>query len=532
MGILNQTQNEYYNNSSNFGNYQFTSLDDIINQFMIAYIGEEKIIGKASRTDVAFHAQRAMQELSFDTFKSIKSQEIELPPSLTMILPHDYVNYTRVMWSDAAGIKHPLYPTRDTQNPFKIQQLSNGQYDFKDESNSLLINNSTFSDNLDSATNFSFSQGKNTRLRSSATSSAAVGTDLVETSGGQLIFKNFFETKFEGATKFFNHHYAVWQLLEFPSQTTMVDLKADGLATSSGTDKGPGVLRVGLTTAITGTQLAGSWGPNDIPEYDPSLGYDPSRTNPELPGKPSFNMDKGVYNLSTTQAGIGYMEFSPNDTLEEKNVYDIDISNLPLNANGKKEVYLLIVSSNGLKGVNAAASTQKVDNIEIFYDGISDDLIEGGESTTWSNYKSQTPNENVNPEVYSYDTDIYDFNMGERYGLDPQHAQVNGSFYIDNLRGLINFSSNVSGKTVILDYISDSLGTDGEMQVHKFAEEAMYKWIMYAILSTRANTPEYIVRRYQKEKFAATRQAKLRLSNIKLEEITQIFRGKSKHIKH
>ena len=43
MGILNQTQNEYYNNSSNFGNYQFTSLDDIINQFMKAYIGEEKI---------------------------------------------------------------------------------------------------------------------------------------------------------------------------------------------------------------------------------------------------------------------------------------------------------------------------------------------------------------------------------------------------------------------------------------------------------------------------------------------------------
>ena len=141
MGILNQTQNEYYNNSSNFGNYQFTSLDDIINQFMIAYIGEEKIIGKASRTDVQFHAMRALAELSFDTFKSIKSQEIELPPSLTMILPHDYVNYTRVLSVDSSGIKHPLYPTKHTQNPFKIQQLSNGQYDFKDESNSLLINN-------------------------------------------------------------------------------------------------------------------------------------------------------------------------------------------------------------------------------------------------------------------------------------------------------------------------------------------------------------------------------------------------------
>ena len=49
---------------------------------------------------------------------------------------------------------------------------------------------------------------------------------------------------------------------------------------------------------------------------------------------------------------------------------------------------------------------------------------------------------------------------------------------------------------MILKYISDSLGTDDEMQVHKFAEEAMYKSIIYAILSTRMRTPEYIVRRF------------------------------------
>ena len=41
-----------------------------------------------------------------------------------------------------------------------------------------------------------------------------------------------------------------------------------------------------------------------------------------------------------------------------------------------------------------------------------------------------------------------------------------------------------------------------------------------------------IVNRFKKEKFAAIRQAKLRLSNIKLEEITQVLRNKSKWIKH
>jgi hypothetical protein len=85
---------------------------------------------------------------------------------------------------------------------------------------------------------------------------------------------------------------------------------------------------------------------------------------------------------------------------------------------------------------------------------------------------------------------------------------------------------------VILKYISDGLGTDEEMKVHKFAEEAIYKWLMHAVLSTRRGVQEYVVARYRKEKIAATRKAKLRLSNIKLDEITQILRGKSKWIKH
>jgi hypothetical protein len=51
-------------------------------------------------------------------------------------------------------------------------------------------------------------------------------------------------------------------------------------------------------------------------------------------------------------------------------------------------------------------------------------------------------------------------------------------------------------------------------------------------MSTRANVPEYIVRRLKKEKYAEMRKAKLRLSNIKLEELTQVMRDKSKQIKH
>ena len=63
-------------------------------------------------------------------------------------------------------------------------------------------------------------------------------------------------------------------------------------------------------------------------------------------------------------------------------------------------------------------------------------------------------------------------------------------------------------------------------------EEAMYAYISHAIISTRINQPEYIVQRLKKEKSAKLRNAKIRLSNIKLDEIVQTMRGKSKWLKH
>ena len=131
MGLLNGTSQQQYYLDSNYGNYQFTSLEHIINQFMVAYVGEDKIISKVKRTDVQFHAMRALQELSFDTFKSCKSQEITVPASLTMILPQDYVNYTKISWSDSSGIKHRLYPTTcKASNPVKPQMDSDSNFLF------------------------------------------------------------------------------------------------------------------------------------------------------------------------------------------------------------------------------------------------------------------------------------------------------------------------------------------------------------------------------------------------------------------
>ena len=135
------------------------------------------------------------------------------------------------------------------------------------------------------------------------------------------------------------------------------------------------------------------------------------------------------------------------------------------------------------------------------------------------------------------ENDIYHTNRGQRYGIDPLHANSNGCFWINckpNLpgNGKIYFDSNLAGKTVTIQYISDGLADYSDMIVHKFAEEAMYKHIAHAVLNTRANVDPNIVATYKKERTAAVRNAKIRLSSIKFEEITQILRGKSKWIKH
>tara|TARA_R100000152_G_C6748433_1_gene172044 strand:- start:723 stop:1277 length:555 start_codon:yes stop_codon:yes gene_type:complete len=150
-------------------------------------------------------------------------------------------------------------------------------------------------------------------------------------------------------------------------------------------------------------------------------------------------------------------------------------------------------------------------------------------SETWKKYKGDVLSTDLNSN--DKDSELERSNSGRRYGIEPYNAQTNGGYFISNDRGRIYFTSNVSDKIVTLHYISDGISTD-DIKVHKFAEEAVYKYIAHAILSTRINTPEYLVRRFKKERFAEIRKAKLRLSNLKSEELAQAMRGKSKWIKH
>jgi hypothetical protein len=390
MGLIKETAHEYYS-GNDLGNYQFISLDHIINNFMIAYVGEGKIVPKIKRTDVAFHAQRAIQELSYDTFKSTKSQEIEIPPSLTMSLPQDYVNYVKLVWSDSAGIEHIIYPTSKTSNPNKVAQDSDGNYIFEDNLN-------------------------------------------------------------------------VNSLIQFP-----VDLIINEIIDGQ-TSFNHSLHEIGFDSTIA----TGTINQQYVPDPNP--------------------IEVGMV--------ISSIYFPVGTTITE-------VINPATSGNG----WFTFTTSNP---ANTGTVTLTNHAIQI-----------SGDSDTWNSYKSGTPSENQD----DYQDDTYWPNLGGRIGLDPVHAQGNGSFYIDEIGGKIHFSSNISGKTVILKYISDGLGKDSEAIVHKFAEEAMYKSIAYAILSTTISG-QPLAPSFQQQKSAAIRTAKLRLSNLKIEELTQIMRGKSKFIKH
>ena len=233
MGLLSTTHKDYYQ-SNELGNYQFVSLEDIINQFMVVYVGDQKIIQKASRMDIAFHAQRALAELSFDTFKSIKSYQIDIPNTLVMQLPHDYVNYTKLTWTDSAGIKHPLYPTNRTSNPFQIRQEDgSGMYEFPEE--------------LELVTNYDFTAPTNTNLKPAP---PWYRNGLPNTGNYATLFANYKieDEKLQfahrsrddhGDTSGWGHAMSAWQQIDVSDQD-YVDISAT--ATAVDVTNGPGVL--------------------------------------------------------------------------------------------------------------------------------------------------------------------------------------------------------------------------------------------------------------------------------------------------
>ena len=511
------TPSTYYN-GTNLGEYQFISLQEIIENFTAAYVGEGKLLENVLNGDIAFHAHRALQELHYDTVKSCKSQEIEVCSSLKMPLPHDYVNYVKLTWVDNAGIEHIIYPTRNTSNPFAISQADDCSYEFEDgdlkQQQDCVIESLTCSaSEIPNLYNDIFGGGLE--------QDKGPGPESVKKKGS---------TPSDGDT--------FWDLPNKAKYNYLENWKSKVDNYCSCTE----AMYTKISDRPCGEQTNYDWA-----IWDCLVGKSIAYTQYEKNGVEANDCVARFKDLVDDYIGVE----GTSEAIEKIKEASKDFATVALTSDEihKEEFYKSLVGTIVVGLFDG--SPEDIFGSYLPWDGIYDEVQNGWpedvtltssecntDSDTWSRYKTGalgTGAVAVNSAATinaSVDSDTYMSNYGKRYGLEPEYVQGNGSFYIDCMRGNIHFSSNIAGKTIILKYISDGHGTKDEAIVHKFAEEAMYKWIAYGCLGARVDTPEYVLQRLKKERFAETRKAKIRLSNIKIEEISQVFRGKSKWIKH
>lgn len=100
MGYISNYQ--YYTNgavaptNANWGEYQYVSLYDLVNDFMLTQVGPDKLVDNVKRHEVIYWAKDAIKELNYDALRNVKIVEITVGDDLKMILPPDFVNYVRI----------------------------------------------------------------------------------------------------------------------------------------------------------------------------------------------------------------------------------------------------------------------------------------------------------------------------------------------------------------------------------------------------------------------------------------------------
>jgi len=122
-----QTPQQYYSSAANYGSGQYVTLNDVVNNFMLMYVGYDKLIDNVDRYNVLFHAKRAVQELNYDAFKEIKVLETLVNDDLKVILPQHYVNYVRISY-EQGGVLFKMSENKTVNWAKKYEQDENANY--------------------------------------------------------------------------------------------------------------------------------------------------------------------------------------------------------------------------------------------------------------------------------------------------------------------------------------------------------------------------------------------------------------------
>lgn len=104
---------EYYTDEENHGNYQYETLENMVNNFMQQYTGDDKILGHTKRHQVLYWIKSGIQQFTFGALKEVKAVELELGDAYDIVMPPDYVNYVRISWLNTeTGELHPMGENR------------------------------------------------------------------------------------------------------------------------------------------------------------------------------------------------------------------------------------------------------------------------------------------------------------------------------------------------------------------------------------------------------------------------------------
>lgn len=107
--------------------------------------------------------------------------------------------------------------------------------------------------------------------------------------------------------------------------------------------------------------------------------------------------------------------------------------------------------------------------------------------------------------------------------VDTSRYNANGEFRIDKENGTIAFSSDLSEKAIVIEYVSDGMEDEkvfnGKLKIHKYIVDAVIDYAYWQIIRKRRNVRAIAISEARREYFNSRREAKKRISSIKVHEI-------------
>ena len=116
----------------------------------------------------------------------------------------------------------------------------------------------------------------------------------------------------------------------------------------------------------------------------------------------------------------------------------------------------------------------------------------------------------------------YHVDLGKKFGIGGGNNNL-GYYRLNKNDNTINFSSDLAGKTIFMEYISDPV-LDTSPRVHRFCEEALRSYIYYRYILRKRGIPANEKQSAKRTFYNEKRLARARMMSFNKEEALQTSR--------